>query len=32
MDSKIGLDYIVENKEYSTKLGSGKKRWIKGID
>jgi len=25
MDSKIGLDYIVENKEYSTKLGSGNK-------
>ena len=23
MDSKIGLDYIVENKEYTTKLGSG---------
>jgi hypothetical protein len=23
MDSKIGLDYIVESKEYTTKLGSG---------
>ena len=23
MDSRIGLDYIVENKEYTAKLGSG---------
>ena len=25
MDSRIGLDYIVENKEYTAKLGSGEK-------
>ena len=25
MDSRIGLDYIVENKEYTAKLGSGVK-------
>ena len=25
MDSRIGLDYIVENAEYTTKLGAGKK-------
>ena len=25
MDSRIGLDYIVENTEYTTKLGAGKK-------
>ena len=24
MDSRIGLDYIVENAEYTTKLGAGK--------
>ena len=24
MDSRIGLDYIVENSEYTTKLGAGK--------
>ena len=23
MDSRIGLDYIVENSEYTSKLGSG---------
>jgi hypothetical protein len=23
MDSRIGLDYIVENAEYTTKLGAG---------
>ena len=23
MDSRIGLDYIVENSEYTAKLGSG---------
>jgi hypothetical protein len=26
MDSRIGLDYIVENKEYTAKLGSGSRR------
>lgn len=24
MDSRIGLDYIVENADYTTKLGAGK--------
>ena len=24
MDSRIGLDYIVENQEYTSKLASGK--------
>lgn len=24
MDSRIGLDYIVENSDYVTKLGAGK--------
>ena len=29
MDSRIGLDYIVENAEYTTKLGAGKtKQWF----
>jgi hypothetical protein len=29
MDSRIGLDYIVENGDYTTKLGAGKKKnWI----
>ena len=27
MDSRIGLDYIVENKEYTYKLGAGKLYW-----
>ena len=26
MDSRIGLDYIVENKEYTAKLGSGERK------
>jgi hypothetical protein len=26
MDSRIGLDYIVENSEYTTKLGAGKEK------
>ncbi len=29
MDSRIGLDYIVENKDYTTKLGAGKKKPIR---
>ena len=28
MDSRIGLDYIVENKDYTTKLAAGNKRII----
>ena len=24
MDARIGLDYIVENADYTTKLGAGK--------
>ena len=28
MDPRTGLDYIVENAEYTTKLGAGEKRKI----
>lgn len=31
MDSRIGLDYIVENAEYTTKLGAGKKNFIQSF-
>ena len=31
MDSRIGLDYIVENGEYTTKLGAGKKQKKKNL-
>ena len=27
MDSRIGLDYIVENKDYTTKLAAGNTRY-----
>ena len=27
MDSRIGLDYIVENKDYTTKLAAGVLGW-----
>ena len=32
MDSRIGLDYIVENKEYTAKLGSGENFFVQEIE
>ena len=31
MDSRIGLDYIVENKDYTTKLAAGVYQGVKTI-